>query len=263
VDLSGINPTTLQLLPKAAGGSIVTTTCNFPFTRKTGKPAPPAQGNPFALAVVKLNPSSGQDEGATQAEATHGGTPANVSSSKAKSDFLFAFGWDQSFPSGASVIAHLNPAWRGAIALHTLQTSLGSAQASAHFYAGSGFYDKTLSQYVNKQAYANITKSVSSTVKKKWIFNHPAETADKTFGIDLTPGHVYYFYSYSSAQVSVSTDYGAPAAAAIDFGSKYLDTPATIFKSDGSKVSGFDRPGTNSSNKVQLVFKVPNVGVSC
>jgi hypothetical protein len=253
-----------QTLSRTPPPPIISTTCNYPFSVKTAVPPAPIQAaDPFAVAKVVLN-SSGQDSGGTQADSTHRGTPSDTKSPTAKTTWLLAFKWGSGFPQGSSVIAHLNPAWRGKIALQAIQTTVTQSTAKAHFHLGSGFYDKTLSQHENDQTYANYTKTVVGTGNKRWNFAHPAQAADTTFGINLVPGHVYEFYSYAAAYAEVITDYTGPAAAAIDFGSAYLDTPASMTNSDGSSVNGFSRPGTGASNnKVQFVFKVPGYAVNC
>lgn len=247
-----------------AGTSIVNSTCYYPFSVKKGTPAPPAKGNPFSVARVGLNGGSGQDEGGVQAESTHRGTPTDSKSVRSEASFLLAFKWAGNMPQGSSVVAHMNPAWRGKIALQAIQTTTASSTAKAHFHLGSGFWDKTLAQHQNDQTYADFTHTVSGTGNKRWKFSHPATTSDSTFGINLVPGHTYYFYSYASSYAEVVTDYTAPAAAAIDFGSKFLDTPASMTNSDGTSVNGFGRPGTGTAhNKVTFVFKVPGYFVNC
>lgn len=260
------NDWTPQLIDlSVATSDVIVTRCAVRFHTASANPDPPASGKRWAIARTFPDYMTQQQEAALQAEVSHAGdTNATFTTPTAKAQWGFGLRWPATAPRDSWVVAKVRPMWDGGIAARSYYTSMGNSMAKGVFAAKHAWYNRSLSSYEGTKTMFRAALTVTDgTLKKKYFENLDSTKAKDTFGIDLTRGQKYTYYDYAVAWAQVTTEFGAPAVAAVDVGSKTFDTPANM-NQNGESIQGTYFAGTDAfSDTFILEFHVPGKRISC
>ena len=244
--------------------------CRVAFESESASPGPPAQGDSWAAAVAGRYVPPGLHTSGLQAMTRDDGQSNQVTESpQGVAQFAFGIDWRLGeYPNDSWVIAKVRPQWKGAIAGQSYVNPLGASEARGIFRASHGWWDLTL----NTWGTGPTTLGTEELLVTNGTEQHhrvdkidPSRPKDK-LGIDLQPGKQYGYYNFAQVQTSTETQLGAPAIAAVDFGSRFLDTPASQYDTDGSSMEGEYRPGTDpdfiNDDTFVMDFFTPNIWLS-
>lgn len=257
----------------ASAATYYTTKCEIELWVNEGatSPDPPAQGNPFAVARASHDSVVDKWTGYVQADVTEQGFGEETSSPVAQSVFSAGFHWPDSFPLGGSVSISIFPTWRGAFALESKAFQpFDYSHATGEWSATHAWYDQTINSWTNVSKMHSESKTAQSGNLEKFVFERSVNQGplqEYAIGTNLQPSHNYYYYVYDQAKATVEAGSFAPGGAAVDFGSKDLDTPANIYDEFGNLVRGYFSPGNYGpiygGRWATLTFTTPNEIAYC
>jgi len=255
----------------AGAAEIYDTDCHAELRMADATPAPPATGNPFAIAKENMQIVNMLNYGYLQADGTSPGNGTVVTTPVAQTPFYTGFKWPANYPANSYVTVTFQPQWEGAISVLSQGYLGGLSKATGVFSSTQGFYNATLNKWENLQAMGKLSETATDGDLHNFYFKRNyanGNVQSYTLGINLVPGQTYYYYNYGQAQGKAESDVGGPSGAAVDFGSLDLDSPATIQDVNGDDVNGYYLPGTPQTdiygvNWYSLNFSVPNKIVIC